>query len=119
MGVSIQQAAGNIIELQITGVLKKSELDALQSTGKMFLAAVDNVRVILRAEDFVGWEKGADWNDMSFFVNFGDKIERIAIVSNPILETQWLMFVGAGFRRAAVKFFASGQADAARTWIAS
>jgi hypothetical protein len=34
-----------------------------------------------------------------------------------ILEAQFLMFVGAGVRRAPVKFFPAGQETKARAWL--
>jgi hypothetical protein len=117
MGLNVQPGGNNIYELHVSGILTKAELDAMQATASMLLTGNTKIKALIVANDFAGWEKGADWGDMSFFVKFGDKIEKIAIVSNPKWETEWLMFVGAGFRRAPVKFFPTGQTDAARTWL--
>jgi hypothetical protein len=56
-------------------------------------------------ENFEGWERGADWNDLDFMISYGDKISKIALVAEPRWETLALAFAGAGVRRAPVKFF--------------
>jgi hypothetical protein len=61
------------------------------------------VRVI--AEGFRGWEKGADWGDLSFLLELGDQIEKIAIVGDPRREDELKVFAAAGFRKASVEFF--------------
>ena len=37
------------------------------------------------AEDFEVWERGADWNDLDFYISRGRKISKIAIVA----ELRW------------------------------
>lgn len=118
MGATIQQESGLSV-LRVTGVLRKSELDAAQAAGLQATGGPDKTRLLVIAEDFDGWEKGADWGDMEFFLKYGDRIERIAIVADPKWETQMLMFAGAGFRKAPVKFFPLGSIDEARTWLSA
>jgi hypothetical protein len=54
---------------------------------------------------------------MIFFEAHGDQIDEIAIVADPKWETNLLMFVGSGFRRAPVKFFPESQLALARAWL--
>jgi hypothetical protein len=65
-------------------------------------------------EDFEGWERGADWNDLDFLISHGGQIAKIAIVAEPRWETLALAFAGAGIRRAPVKFFPPNQLAQAR-----
>lgn len=54
---------------------------------------------------------------MTFFVQFGDRIAKIAIVGDPKWESRMLMFTGAGFRRAPVKCFTESQLPEAYDWL--
>ncbi len=117
MGVTIQQEEGNLRVLRITGQLRKSELDAALTTEARQWGLETRVRVLVMVEDFEGWERGPDWGDMTFFETHGDQVDKMAIVADPQLETDLLMFTGAGFRRTAVKFFPANQLTQAREWL--
>jgi hypothetical protein len=118
MGVTIQQEEGNLRVLRITGLLKKSEMDATLAAEARQWTSATRVKVLAIAEDFQGWERGADWGDMSFLISHDDQIDKIAIVGDPKKEDEFLMFVGAGFRHAQVKFFPPKQLAQARSWLA-
>ena len=68
-------------------------------------------------ENFAGWERGADWNDLDFLFSRSDEIARIAVVADPRWEVHALAFAGAGVRRAPVKFFPPNELAQARTWL--
>jgi hypothetical protein len=117
MGATIEPGEGNIRVLRITGLLKKSEMDAaLAGEAKKWTPAT-KVRVLVLAEDFKGWERGADWGDLSFLVEHDQQIEKIAIVGDPKWRTDLLMFAGSGFRQAPVQFFPQAQIAQARIWL--
>ncbi len=120
MGVLVQEEQGNVQLMRITGLLKKSELDAVQAAAAKKLGHDSSLsfKLLIIVENFEGWERGVDWDDMSFYAKYGDKITKIAIVGDPKLETDFKMFLGAGFRTAPVKFFPSNQLSQARTWLA-
>jgi len=120
MTVTIKQEHDNVYLMRITGLLKKSELDAVQTSATKLLDydPLSQVKLLMVVEKFEGWERGADWGDMSFYAKHGNRITRIAIVADPRRETEWKMFVGAGFRTAPVGFFAPSQLDQARLWLA-
>lgn len=117
MGVTFQKESGDVWIVRVTGVMRKSEQDTILAAASKDLAAGGTARLLVIAEDFRGWESGADWGDMTFLVKHGNQIKKIAIVADPQWETQFLMFVGAGFRRAPVKFFPAGLETQARTWL--
>ena len=118
MGATIQQEAGGLRVLRITGLLRKSELDAALAAEAKQWEPATRVRVLIIVEDFKGWERGADWGDTSFLFTHDDQIEKIAIVADPRWEAETLMFAAAGIRRAPVKFFPSDQHALARAWLA-
>ena len=117
MGATIERGEGNLRVLRITGLLRKSELDAALATEARQWGPTTRVKVLVIVENFMSWERGADWGDMTFFETHGDQIDKIAIVADPQLETDLLMFAGAGFRRAPVKFFPWNQLAPAQAWL--
>jgi hypothetical protein len=118
MSATFQKEAGQIWQLRISGVLKKAELDLAQATAGQEIAQAGKIKVLLMLDGFQGWEKGADWGDITFTAAYGDQIEKMAIVGDRRWETEALMFVGAGIRRTPVKFFVLGAAAQARAWLA-
>ena len=120
MGATIRQQQGDVYVMRITGLLKKSELDALQAAAAKALDGdpLLHAKLLILLEEFEGWERNPDWGDMSFYIEHGDKITKIAIVGNPKWETEFKMFLGAGFRPAPVRFFPSDQLQQAHTWLA-
>jgi hypothetical protein len=117
MGATIEREEGKLRVLKITGLVRKSELDAALATEANQWGLTAHVKVLVIVENFKGWERGADWGDITFFEAHGDQIDKIAIVADPQLEADLLGFAGAGFRRAPVKFFSANQLALARAWL--
>jgi len=117
MGITIEREKGNLIVLRITGLLRKSEWDAVLPTEARQWGPTTRVKVLVILEDFKGWERGADWGDMDFFVEHDQQIEKIAIVADPKWKLETLMFAGAGVRSGQVKFFPENQLTMARAWL--
>jgi hypothetical protein len=117
MAVRIEREKGNLVVLRITGLLRKSEWDPVLATEARQWGPTTHVKVLVILEDFKGWERGADWGDISFFDTHGDQIDKIAIVADAKWEVELLAFAGAGFRRAPVKFFPPNQITLARAWL--
>lgn len=117
MGLTIKQEGADIGVMEVTGLLKKSEMDAVQAEAAKKLAPSAAVKLMIILKDFEGWDSQGDWGDLTFYSEHGDKIIKIAIVGDPKWETEFKMFVGAGFRLAPVKFFPSSQLAQARAWL--
>lgn len=117
MPVNIQVELNNVFVMRFSGVLKRSEFGAGQGKLAREIDAGVQPRVLAIAEDFEGWEKGADWNDLEFMLTHGHEVAKIAIVAEPRWEPGALAFAGAGFRRAPVEFFPTSQLAEARAWL--
>ena len=118
MPAKIDYEPNDICVLRISGSLKRSEFAAEQSAVARKIDIGAKPRLLAILDDFKGWERGADWNDLDFLLSHSGEIAKIAIVAEPRWETQALAFSGAGVRRAPVRFFPSDQLAAARAWLA-
>jgi hypothetical protein len=117
MPANIQLEPNNVYVVRFSGVLKRSEFGGTQTAAASAIDAGAKPRILAILENFEGWEKGADWNDLDFMLTHGNEIAKIAIVGEPRWEVQALAFAGAGFRSAPVKFFPPSQLTAARAWV--
>jgi len=115
--VTIQQEEGKLTVLRITGLLKKPEMDAALAAEARKWGPATRLNVLVMVENFSGFERGADWGDISFLVKHDQQIEKIAIVADPKWETETLVFAGAGLRKGQVKFFFLNQLAQARAWL--
>ena len=118
MPATIEYESNDICVLRISGILKRSEFAAAQSSLGEKIDAGSKPRVLAIVETFEGWQRGADWDDLAFMLSHGGEIAKIAIVAEPRWEVQALAFAGAGVRRAPVKFFTPDQLAEARAWLA-
>jgi SpoIIAA-like len=105
MPVQMKYEPNDICVLRISGILKRSEFGAEERALARHIDTGSKPRLLVILEKFESWERGADWNDLDFYIYHGDKISKIAIVAEPRWETLALAFAGAGLRRAPVKFF--------------
>jgi hypothetical protein len=117
MGITIQQEAGNLIVLRITGLLRKAEWDVALAAEARKWGPSTHVKVLVMVEDFKGFERGADWGDISFLLEHDHQIDKIAIVADPKWEIETSTFAGAGFRQGEVRFFPTKQVAQARAWL--
>ena len=118
MPANIQLEPNNVYVLRFSGIVKRSEFGGAQTAAARAIDAGAKPRILAILEDFDGWEKGADWNDLDFMLSHGNEIAKIAIVGEPRWEPEALAFAGAGFRSAPVKFFPPTELAEARAWIA-
>jgi hypothetical protein len=119
MPIEMHGEPGNVYRLEIRGSLRKADFDACQQRLAAEMDRIGPVRLLFELRQFDGWEQGADWSDLTFYVKHGDRIQRIAIVGPERWRSEALMFAAADLRRAPVEFFAEEAADQARVWLSS
>ena len=117
MPVQIDSETNDIYVLRISGLLKQDEFAAAQTELARKIDAGAKPRLLVIGENFEGWERGTDWNDLDFLVSHSAEIAKIAVVAEPRWEVSALGFAGAGVRRAPVKFFPSNELEPARRWL--
>ena len=117
MPVKMEYEPNDIFVMRMSGTLKRSEFAAQQDAIAKKIDSGSKPRLLVIVENFEGWERGADWNDIDFMISHGGEIARIAIVAEPQWEPHALAFAGAGVRKAPVKFFQPNELATARAWL--
>ena len=119
MPVEIIDASGKLLQLKVRGMLKKTDHERLIQIAQQAIARDGKVRALLILEAFEGWERHEGWGDVSFMMDQGQHIEKMAIVG----EEKWcddaLAFTAKGFRPTAIEFFATAGLNEARKWLAT
>lgn len=110
-------SSGNLISVKITGELKKAESDRMQAIAAEFIKREGKIRMLVFLENFIGWEKGADWADTSFQSKHDSDIEKIAIVGDEKWRNLVLAFTGKPFRPVEIEYFTPSQLEQAHAWI--
>ena len=75
------------------------------------------LRVMLRLEDFHGWEIGALWQELKFDLKHRGDVARIAVIGETRLE-EWAARLSTPFAPAEMRFFSTAQEAEADTWLA-
>jgi hypothetical protein len=117
MPASIEHESGDLFRVHISGVLSKTELENVEAVAAREIKRLGKIKLLVILEQFQGWERGADWGDVTFFTMHDQDIERIAIVGAEKWRDDALAFTGAGLRKAAVKFYPSSESAQAHAWL--
>jgi hypothetical protein len=118
MPLQIKYEPNQTCVLRISGILKRSEFGAEEKALARHIDSGSNPCLLVVLENFEGWEGGADWNDLDFYISHGRRISKIAIVAERRWEALALAFAGAGVRRTPVKFFPPNELGQAQGWLA-
>jgi hypothetical protein len=117
MPATIQRESGNLFRIDISGVLHQHELKNVQAVAVQEIARLGTIRLLFVLDEFVGWERSADWGDLAFYAAHNKDIEEIAIVGEDKWRHHGLAFAGAGIRKAAARFFPPAELARARAWL--
>ena len=105
MPVEIVDPAGNLLQIRIRGMLKKADYDRIIQIAKEAIAREGKIRALAILDGFEGWERHEDWGDVSFMMEQGQHIEKMAIVGDEKWRDDALAFTAKGFRPTAIEFF--------------
>ena len=117
MPIAMHHEGGNVYRFDVRGCWRQTDQQRCQQLLATSIGALGSVRLLFVLEEFTGWEQQGGWDDVSFFVQHGSAIERIAIVGDPRWHDAALMFAAAGLREAPVRFFTAGELLDARRWL--
>jgi hypothetical protein len=97
--------------------MQLADHQALQAAAKKLISQGHKLRLLVSTADFRGWEKGADWGDVSFLADYGNDIVKMAIVGEEKWKDQAFMFVAKGLRTTAIEYFAPTALARAEAWL--
>ena len=117
MPVEIIDASGKLLQIKIRGMLKKADYDRIIQVAKEAIAREGKVRALAIVEGFEGWERHEDWGDVSFMMEQGQNIEKMAIVGDEKWRDDAFAFTAKGFRPTAIEFFPASRLAEARAWL--
>jgi len=105
------------IVIRVTGTVSRREVDlAAPEIEQALELANEPLKLMIRLEDFEGWEIGGLWEDMVFSVKRRDAFGRIAVIGESTLE-KWGTKLAAPFAGSELRFFPQESEDAARKWL--
>jgi SpoIIAA-like len=117
MPIAMRHESESTYRLTFSGLLLTADMRQCEAALKSQLARVGGAKLLCVLDAFEGWEPHADWNDLTFYIQHGDAIERIAIVGDERWRSLALMFAAADLRRAPVEFFPEHDLEKARAWL--
>ncbi|HEX9145709.1 MAG TPA: STAS/SEC14 domain-containing protein [Candidatus Binatia bacterium] len=117
MPVEIIDASGKLLQIKVRGMLKKADYDRIIQIAKEAIAREGKVRALAIVEGFEGWERHEDWGDVSFMMEQGQNIEKMAIVGDEKWRDDAFAFTAKGFRPTAIEFFPASRLTEARVWL--
>jgi hypothetical protein len=117
MPMRLRRDEGQLFRLDLQGTLRRDEFLQCQRALAREMDGGATVRLLVILDRFEGWDARDDWRDLSFYVTYGDAIDRIAIVGPESWRAEMLMFAGAELRKAPVEFFAEDRLAQAGVWL--
>jgi|SRR4030095_4148669 SpoIIAA-like len=104
MPVEIIDASRKLVQVKIRGVLTKADHERIMQVAKEAIAREEKVRALAILDGFEGWERHGGWGEVSFMMEEGQHIEKMAIVGDEKWRDDALAFTAKGFRPTANEF---------------
>lgn len=103
--------------IRVIGKVSRRDVDlAVPEIEQALELADEPLKLLIRLEDFEGWEIGGLWEDMKFSMQHADAFGRIAVIGESKLE-KWGTMLAAPFVGSEFRFFSREREDAAREWL--
>lgn len=106
-----------LISVRIRGLMRLADMQAMQALAQDLIGQGKKPRYLIVAEDFQGWDKRDDWNDISFLLEHGNDIEKMAIVGDERWKDDIFLFTGKGLRKTEIEFFPASALQEAKAWL--
>ena len=119
MPVEIIDVGGKLLQLKVRGMFTKADYDRIIEIAKKAIEREGKVRALVILEAFEGWERRGDWGDVSFMMEQGQHLEKVAIVGDDKWQDEAFAFTAKGFRATVIEFFTPSRLNEARTWLSS
>ena len=107
---------GRVMEFDLHGKLSREDYEKFVPETERMLREYGALRILVRMQDFHGWDPGAFWADMKWNAKHFNHIERLAIVGERTWH-QWMTSFCKPFTTAKVRYFTLDQIEEARRWL--
>ena len=119
MSVIFTKESETLFTIQTKGAFTFNDLKEAEKKAREEIDRSQKVKLLVLAGQFSGWGKEGDWGDLTFMYEYDSCIEKIAVVAEANWKDEMLMYLGAGRRKAEVKFFFYDEEEDARDWLQS
>jgi hypothetical protein len=116
MPIAILQE-NDLLTLTASGKLTAQDRAAAETAFESAGGAVPVTRSLIYLRDFLGFAAGSDQIDMDSFARRDAELQKIAVVGDPQWRDAAMVFLGAGYRKAQVRYFAPAEVAQAHAWL--
>ena len=117
MPIKLEFEQGNLTVFGVSGQLGLAEFEQAQRECEATIQKVGNIKMLVLLQNFLGWERTGDWEDMSFIERNDPFIDKLAIVGADEWRDLVYAYTGKGFRPVSIEYFEVGHESAARNWL--
>ena len=103
--------------VHIRGVLTDDMFKELQNYAAKEIGKMGSIKGLMILDGFQGWPKGARSDNLDFLLQYDSRIEKMAVVGDLQWKEDFLMFLGAGYRKAQIQYFQPEDSAKAREWL--
>ena len=119
MSYEILSNTGRALTLRISGTLTFAEYVDWQKKAAEIIRQQGKMRCLILIENYLGTEKEGNWGDVSFAMEYDDRIEKMAIVGNKEFKEMALLFTAKGLRPFPIEYFEPADLPKAKAWLES
>jgi hypothetical protein len=105
-----------VCEVTVRGQIDESQFRELQADAAQLINEHGAIKVLFDLRAFKGWRTPPKGDNLEFLIKYDAKIKKLAVVGEAQRKDAALMFCGAGYRKAEVRFFESAEMDQALAW---
>jgi universal stress protein A len=107
----------HIYAFKASGKLSDADYQEFMPRIEEILAQESPISLLIKLEDFAGWEARAAWDDFKFGIKHQHDFARIAILGESAVE-QWMTLLGKAFVDTEVRYFDASASQQALEWLA-
>ena len=115
--VTMTRRENGIYLVTARGRIDESQFRAIQVKGAHEIEKFGDVKVLFDMRELQGWKTPPKGDNLEFLLAYDAKIKKIAVVGEAEHKDTSLMFFGAGYRKAEVRYFESAAMNHARQWV--
>ena len=104
------------IEVKASGKLTADDYHSFEPEVVQLIKTSGKIKILFIMHDFHGWDVKGVWEDVKFATAHFRDIEKVAMVGEKAWE-HWMAAFCEPFTLSAVKYFDTGEEEAARTWL--